>query len=83
MATQTEIGLGDDVMDSITGFTGVAISIAQYINGCVRVEVQARGLQDGKPLDGVWLDEQRLTTAPKATSGGPMGDPPRFSTPPK
>lgn len=32
----TTIQLGDKVKDTITGFTGVAVCISKWLNGCVR-----------------------------------------------
>lgn len=54
------INLGDKVMDVITGFTGVATARIEYINGCVRYEVQPDKLKDGKPIEAIWVDSQQL-----------------------
>ena len=70
------IKLGDKVKDSITGFEGLATAITTWANGCVRVEVTSAELHDGKPIEGQWFDEQRLTEEPVATSGGSRSAPP-------
>lgn len=59
---------GDRVKDSITGFEGTVTSVTEYLYGCVRCGVEGKG-SDGKPEEFVF-DEQRLTRAPAATSGG-------------
>ena len=73
------IKLGDTVTDKVSGFTGIVGGISTYLYGCVRVLVESKGLHEGKPIDGQWFDEQRLTDAPKATAGGPQNDPPSHS----
>jgi len=54
---------------------GIAGGITGWLHGCRRSAVQRGGLHDGKPLEPEWCDEQRLTTTPAATSGGPQRDP--------
>jgi hypothetical protein len=76
------VHLGDRVTDSITGFSGIATGWAEYLYGCVRVQVQAEGVTpEGLPRETVWIDEQRLTLASEAKSGGPQSDPLPRSTP--
>ena len=74
------IKLGDRVKDSITGYEGIAIARSEYLYGCVSIQVQLQEIKDGK-LQSVWLDEQRLTGTPAATSGGPQPTPPARSVP--
>ena len=69
------IKLGDKVTDNITGFSGVVMSITEYMHGCRRIGVQATALHDGKPLPWQNFDEQDLTKTPKARSGGPHDAP--------
>ena len=66
------IELGTKVTDSITGFVGVAIARAEYLNGCISYQVQ--NLEDISKTD--WIDEQRLTANSKAKVGGPQCKPP-------
>ena len=55
------ISLGSRVTDKITGFTGVVIGYCSYITGCNQALVNPAILdKDGKMLDSMWLDEQRL-----------------------
>lgn len=54
------VQVGQTVRDKITGFEGVVMSRAEYLWGCVRVEVQARDLKDGEPRDWRVFDEPQL-----------------------
>jgi len=74
------IQLGDEVRDTITGFSGVAYSLSQYVHGCSRVGIQSRKLKEGKPLPMEWFDVQQveiITKKPTQTlpSGGPQQNP--------
>ena len=75
------VKLGTVVTDKITGFTGVATSRTEYLYGCVRVYVEPKEMHEGKPIDGMVFDEQRLEAEPTAISGGP-GDIPAQRTVP-
>ena len=54
------IELGSRVKDSVTSFEGIAIAKCNYMNGCVRYEVQPQGLKDNKPIETLWIDESQL-----------------------
>ncbi len=79
------IKLGSKVKDIITGFEGVAVARTEWLYGCTRIGVDSAELNDGKPVETQWFDEQRLEMTeaqePKvskdssATSGGPQRDP--------
>lgn len=81
------IPLGAKARDTITGFTGVVVARTQWINGCVRLTLQATELKDGKPLDLLTFDEPQLALvvdepAPAAAPagerrGGPQPEPVR------
>lgn len=73
--------LGTLVTDSLSGFTGIATSRTEYLYGCVRVYVEPKALHDGKPVEGQFFDEQRLTLETPATAGGPMPAPTRNPDP--
>ena len=66
------VKLGTEVKDSITGLEGVAIGRSEYLYGCVNILVQPKGLKDGKPIEPVWIDEQRLDGSSVAPVGGPQ-----------
>lgn len=81
------IELGWKVKDSITGMTGIATARAVFLFGCSRILVEPDKVgKDGKLLDTVWFDEQRIIVVKKqtitvsahnqATTGGPQKDPP-------
>lgn len=79
------IQLGSRVRDSLTGFTGTAIGRTEWMYGCARIAIEPTELKDGKPIDMVWFDEQRVQLVQEqnpevskessATSGGPQKDP--------
>ena len=52
--------LGDKVKDKITGFAGVAVAIAEYLNGCIQIGIRPEKLKDGKPIDLEWIDNTQL-----------------------
>jgi hypothetical protein len=89
MSTRPDIALGDVVKDTITGFKGVVVSRHDYLNGCVRLGIQPKGLKDGKPIEAQVFDIEQceLVTAakPRAVkpSGGPRNDPARPAAPPR
>jgi hypothetical protein len=65
------------VTDRITGFSGVVVGRAEYLNGCISCNVQPEGLQtSGEPIEAQWFDEQRLTVGSAAKAGGPQPRPP-------
>ena len=55
-----EIKLGDKVRCIHTGFTGVATTKMEFMNGCIQYEVVPRVGKDGKMPDGVFIDEGSL-----------------------
>lgn len=78
------IKLGSFVKDQITTVEGVAVSRLEYLNGCVRYEVQPQELKDGKPVSSTWVDYQQLEVIHEAKTedvkdrpGGPRDNPPR------
>lgn len=59
----TEI-LGKTVVDSMTGFTGVAIGHVEYVTGCNQTLVQPRCKPEGDFVESRWLDDERLSEVP-------------------
>jgi hypothetical protein len=57
---ETENLMGSVMRDTITGFQGMAIGVAEYLNGMRRYAIQPQELRDGKLIDAVWFDEGRL-----------------------
>lgn len=54
------IKIGDMVEDTVTGFRGMAIAKIIYMTGCIRFEIQPKGLRDGRPIKSMWVDETTL-----------------------
>ncbi len=86
------IKLGSKVRDTISGFEGIATGYLTWMYGCNRVCIEPQALHEGKPIDHLWFDEQRVELieekAPTvaegstATKGGPPGGPsPRSMNP--
>lgn len=55
-----KISLGLKVVDTVTGFTGIATAKVEYINGCIQFCVQPEIDKDGKLPSGEYIDHQRL-----------------------
>ena len=56
------VELGQNVVDTVTGYRGVVTCVAEYLGASDRrIQVTAPLDHDGKPVDPQWLDEQRLT----------------------
>lgn len=82
------IKLGTTVTDSITGFTGVAISRTEFLHGCARVAVQPKGLHEGKPIEAQYFDELQLVENVAMSGDKERGGPgncavPRNGAPPR
>ena len=83
-----EIKLGDVAKDTISGFEGVVVARTEWLNGCVRVSVQPKKLQEsGKPVEYETFDVTQLAMVeagprhePK-TTGGPRPAPTRARDP--
>lgn len=55
-----QIMLGDIVRDTITGFEGVVVAMAKYLNGCVQFCVKPQKLFEGKMIEGEYIDSAQL-----------------------
>ena len=78
MSARPQISLGDRVKDKITGFTGIATAISDYIDGCQQVLINPPVKEDGSFVSGHWFDAERLAIVDKgavtidaAQTGGP------------
>ena len=75
------VKLGDICLDSVTGYQGTVVCIAQWLHGCRRITLQAHGLQDGKIHDVLTVDEPQVKVVKSnthqsiTTTGGPRPDP--------
>ena len=54
-----KVNLGQVVKDTLSRYTGIADARTEWLNGCVRIRVISRELQDGKPVD-EWFDADQL-----------------------
>lgn len=70
-----QIKLGQQVMDSLTGFNGLTMGKCEYLNGCVSFLVQPP-LKDGAWVEAKWFDEQQLNPESEVKGGGPQSRPP-------
>ncbi len=83
-----EIKLGDLVVDSVSGFKGVAIAQTTFLHGCRRVGIQPRIDKDGKLPNAQWFDEPQLQNMEpelckvgSRETGGPMVSMPTRNVP--
>lgn len=60
-----KIKLGDKVIDSVSGFTGIAIGKTEWLHGCSRIVVQPSVDKDGKLPDTATFDEPQLNIVKK------------------
>ncbi len=70
------IELGMRVQDKVSGFIGIVVCRAEYLNGCVQYEVRPPVNEKGETVKGEWIDEVQLEVVdggildePKAGSG--------------
>lgn len=88
------INLGDKVRDKISGMSGIATAVCEFLYGCRRIAIQSMELKDGRPVENVYFDEDQVEplevdplqlrpkSAPKlAVTGGPRDDPKRRPDP--
>lgn len=79
-----QVSIGDRVREIITGYIGICIARTEYLFGCVRVQLQAETLHEGKPTESIHCDEGSCevmkraalvpTQEPKVATGGPRED---------
>lgn len=57
----TDIELGNLVRDTVTGFEGYAVTHAEHLHGCDRINVQPTEVRDDGSLgENEWFDAPRL-----------------------
>ncbi len=59
------ITLGDEVIDQVSGFTGIAVARHSFLYGCDRISVQPEKDKDGKLPDQCTFDEPALKVKKK------------------
>lgn len=62
---EDKVGLGDAVVDDLTGFSGTVTGICFYITGCTQALVKPAVKDDGEMTDGAWIDTPRLSITKK------------------
>jgi hypothetical protein len=79
------IDVGDLARDRVSGFEGIVTGRSVFLNGCARILITPRGLNDkGEPKEAHWFDDlqcERVQTnayslGPDRKTGGPQNDPP-------
>ena len=56
-----DIKLGTKVRDKITDFEGIAITKAEFLNGCVQYEIMPKVKKgENRMKEGVYIDSQQL-----------------------
>lgn len=71
--------LGKRVVDRVTGYTGVATTVAFDLYGCIQVFINPGLDKDGKLKEGNWFDIARF----EVLSDTPVIEPPDFETGPQ
>lgn len=73
------VELGDEAVDTVSGFKGVVIGITKWLNGCTRVTIQPKCGKDGKLPESGCFDEPQLKVTkpikrpePDRSKGGPL-----------
>jgi hypothetical protein len=73
--------LGLTARDKYTGFVGLVTGKVEYLTGCTQFLLQPNALdKDGRPVEGMWLDEDRIEQVPAervgaGSPGGPQKEP--------
>jgi len=77
------IELGTEVIDEVSGFTGIAVARHTYLNGCARISIQPKAKKDGSFIEALCFDEPQVKTLSKKklkgdnSTGGPAKYPDR------
>ena len=79
------IELGDEVVDQVTGFKGIAVARTVWLSGCIRITIQPKGVdKDGKTFNTEGFDQEQLKVLKKNViaarpplTNGPMPEPQR------
>lgn len=75
------VEIGDRIRDKVSGFKGIATGLTEYLNGCRQFLISAEKTEnDGKKIDGIWIDEQTLKVVDKAVFANPF---PRVAAAPR
>lgn len=61
----TKVELGDEVIDTVSGFKGIAFSRTEYLHGCSRITIAPKVKKDGTVPDSLSVDEPQLRVLKK------------------
>ena len=75
------VNLGDEVRDSVSGFTGIAVASHEYLHGCRRISVQPKADKGELPEFKTFDEPQLIVTKPKKVPKGSKktGGPEKYS----
>lgn len=69
---QTDIELGTQVEDIVTGFKGTAIAKMEFTNGCLQIcikpKMSKKDKDEGKMPEGEWVDSNQIKIVSKGTN---------------
>lgn len=60
--------LGLKAKEKVTGFKGIITSRCEFMTGCNRYCIQPQELKDGKPIEGIYFDEDQIEIIGKGIS---------------
>jgi hypothetical protein len=89
-STKFKFKNGDKVVDRLTGFSGVITAVVDYLNGCIRYQIQPPISEKGEYRESVIIDEQQLDAVvekqkmlpkEKKKPGGDRPAPPGYNLP--
>ena len=74
---RSDIQLGCEATDTISGFTGIVTCISDWLNGCRRITISARELHDGQPVADHTFDVEQISIVSfeKPATPTPTGGP--------
>jgi len=75
------IELGQECVDSITGFKGIATGECKYISGCDQILLSPRVGDDGVFKEAHWFDRQRIFGVSNEVIKLDNSETPGFDTP--
>ncbi|TVY09911.1 hypothetical protein [Paenibacillus cremeus] len=73
------IPLGTEVQDKVSGFRGKVLVVIENLHNCNQYWVEPPVDKDGKPRDGQWYDEGRLSVVGKGIAPEEVAAPKRGS----
>lgn len=75
------VALGDEVIDTVSGYKGITVEKATFVNGCVHFGVQSKVVKDNKCPEPLYFDHKRLKVV-KAGAAQKAAQPAEGKAPP-